>query len=808
MPYKVPLFFNTWLYHLRMPGIVLALVFVIYSNGYFWFYTPYEDFTMAWRPDSRLIVINVPKESVANDKLQSGDILLSIDQQQIRRMSTLYPLPAKTAYEFTFMRNGQIASTIISFSSHITPLAIELRLPPTILSLISTFLGAGILLLAKPKNEQALIAGYTFLLSASITTGIQSALYGVPGAWFVGYTLIFFMLPLWSYLGLIPRTTSLHQRTKILLIGETLIATTLAAAASYEVWFLYPKGLSFGEVTGVSLYLSGFLLAACGIFSCFALLLWRVVWKNHAPYVQQQLKILLVFIALGIVPTVLLTILPHAFFDITLLPFPLAITLLMLVPAGFLFVIYRRGFLGLDRVFSQVIYLIIIALLILVVHSSGLLILQRRQSLSNTTFPSTIMLLPTLLFVVYANRPVHRFVDGLIYGKSAFSHGRVAEFALAFSTKPEAKTLTTILESLSLMIDVPSVALFLKNELSFFVPMAIYGVETKTSIDSRGMDYFDSPMIRTIENTPSAVVIFSQFDWAEILVPVTLRNELVGILVLSRPGGEGYFNARHVSFLRQFSGILAVGVENILLFESARKLSRQILVVQEDERRTLSLKIHDDPLHQITYAISVMDHILVKGIGKDGPALEVKLQNIVEHLRQASESLRTLCIDLYSPFRFHGIRFAIDDIVRRFQEQYGLKITLSFSLSEEIARDVSTRTITAVSRILAGALTNVVKHAECVEVSIEVFYKADRNLINIVITDNGLGTMVNDLSYTDLLRQGHLGLVGMYEWAQYVNGSLQLLPNEPSGLQVVLQCPLTGSELLLEPRSFPQVMHP
>ena len=55
------------------------------------------------------------------------------------------------------------------------------------------------------------------------------------------------------------------------------------------------------------------------------------------------------------------------------------------------------------------------------------------------------------------------------------------------------------------------------------------------------------------------------------------------------------------------------GFENILLFESARKLSRQILVVQEDERRTLSLQIHDDPLHQITYAISVMDHILVKG---------------------------------------------------------------------------------------------------------------------------------------------------------------------------------------------------
>ncbi|MBP8002601.1 MAG: hypothetical protein KA338_25380 [Chloroflexi bacterium] len=808
MPYKVPLFFNTWLYQLRMPGIVLALVFIIYSNWYLWLNIPYEDFTVAWRPDSRMVVINVPQESVASAKLQAGDILLAIDRQLIRRMSTLYPLPVKAEYEFTFVRNGQIASTTINFPSQITPLAIELRLPPTILSLMSSFLGVVILLLAKPRNEQALIAGYTFLFSAAVTTGIQSALYGVPGAWFVGYTLIFFMLPLWSHLGLIPRTSSLSSRTKILLAGEMFVATVLAGAATYEVWFLYPKGLSFGEVTGVSLYLLGFLLAALGIFSCFAVLLWRVVKANQTPYVQQQLKILLVFIALGIVPTVLLTILPHTFFDITILPFPLAITLMILVPAGFLFVIYRRGFLGLDRFFTQVVYLIIIALLILAVHSSGLLILQKRQSLIDTTFSSTVMLLPTLLFVVYANRPVHRFVDELIYGKSALSHDRVSGFALAFSAKPEVRTLTTVLESLSLMIEVPSVALYLKNEQKFFAPIAIHGVETKTSIDLQDIGYFDSPIIRAIENTPSAFAIFfSQFDWAEILVPVSLRNELVGVLVLSQPGGDGFFNARQVSFLRQFSGILAVGVENILLFESARKLSRQILVVQEDERRALSLQIHDDPLHRITYAISILDHILVKGVDKEGQALDVKLQGVVEHLRQAAESLRMLCINLYSPFRFHGVRYAIDDIVRSFHEQYGLKITVSYSFPDEIARDVPTRTVTAISRILTGALTNVVKHAECLEVFLEVFYKADSNLINVVITDQGLGTTVNDLSYTELLRQGHLGLVGMYEWAQYVNGNLRLLPNEPSGLKVVLQCPVTSPGISLEPQSFPQIMY-
>lgn len=88
-----------------------------------------------------------------------------------------------------------------------------------------------------------------------------------------------------------------------------------------------------------------------------------------------------------------------------------------------------------------------------------------------------------------------------------------------------------------------------------------------------------------------------------------------------------------------------------------------------------------------------------------------------------------------------------------------------------------------------------------------MFYKADSNLINVVITDQGLGTTVNDLSYTELLRQGHLGLVGMYEWAQYVNGNLRLLPNEPSGLKVVLQCPVTSPGISLEPQSFPQIMY-
>ena len=51
------------------------------------------------------------------------------------------------------------------------------------------------------------------------------------------------------------------------------------------------------------------------------------------------------------------------------------------------------------------------------------------------------------------------------------------------------------------------------------------------------------------------------------------------------------------------------------------------------------------------------------------------------------------------------------------------------------------------------------------------------------------------LSLSELIRRGHLGIVGMYESARYAGGHLRLQAGEPHGLEVFLTCPLFSRHL-------------
>jgi signal transduction histidine kinase len=62
-------------------------------------------------------------------------------------------------------------------------------------------------------------------------------------------------------------------------------------------------------------------------------------------------------------------------------------------------------------------------------------------------------------------------------------------------------------------------------------------------------------------------------------------------------------------------------------------------------------------------------------------------------------------------------------------------------------------------------------------------------MLILSVADNGPGSQVANLSFSELLRRHHLGIVGMHEWAQQIGGELRILPNEPSGTRVRLQCP-------------------
>lgn len=766
----------------RLLITAVTLLFVLYSIIYLWFYVPYGGPAFLWRPDSQLIVQMPEPES----GLQAGDQVLSINGTTPQRMRPIYPLPLQSEYEFTVQRDGEIMTVPVFVYASLNSATVSYYLPATLLSLAGWLVGTIILLLARYNNRQAVATGLIFLLSAAVLIGIQASLEGAPGVWVAGHALIFIQAVSWVYLGTIPRSGPLSPRTRRLFTGLCTVAAVLGLAAVYEVIVLFPNGTSFQELIVVSLYSLGFLLSALGLITCVILIAVRLLRLTRGTYLRQQLAILLIFIAIGTLPTMLLTILPRAIWDVTLLPFPVGIALMLFIPAGYLFVIYRNGFLGLDLFFSRVIYLVLLSLLVFVFYTGGLYLVQRWLQLpgSDILAPATVIFFPTLLLTLYASEPVSRFVQQVIYGNIVLSQESLAELALALSARPEMVTLENMVTAVARKLDISQVLLALKDDTGKLVPIG-NATAWPTAVP-QSVAKLQKPLLRSRnEDSQQHGTLLSAFSWAELLIPVSIRQEFIGVLALSRPGADGFFNARQVNFLTQAAGVLAVGSENITLFESTRKLSRQLLAVQEQERKKLSRQIHDEPLQRITYATSVIDQVVAEAEQKEG--IMAVLQKAATHLRTAASTLREICAGLYPPSREQGIELAVREIANHFHDAYGLATAVSIHNDSQSAT-VDHELATAVCRILTEALHNILKHAP--EAQAKIALSLSQEELKLMVADDGPGAGLNGQSVSELIRQHHLGIVGMHEWARLVDGVLHIEAGKPTGTTVQLTCPI------------------
>jgi signal transduction histidine kinase len=125
-------------------------------------------------------------------------------------------------------------------------------------------------------------------------------------------------------------------------------------------------------------------------------------------------------------------------------------------------------------------------------------------------------------------------------------------------------------------------------------------------------------------------------------------------------------------------------------------------------------------------------------------------------------------------------------LTQKFSEEHGLNIKLTAPVLDDAL--VSARISRVLYHVLLESLSNIVNHAHTQDVCIELDYTDD--LIFLSVADHGVGYGLPRYSVSELIRSRHIGIVGMVEWAESVNGSLAIQQNEPQGTKVILQVPL------------------
>jgi two-component system NarL family sensor kinase len=218
--------------------------------------------------------------------------------------------------------------------------------------------------------------------------------------------------------------------------------------------------------------------------------------------------------------------------------------------------------------------------------------------------------------------------------------------------------------------------------------------------------------------------------------------------------------------------------------DELQKLSREILRVQEEERRRISREIHDE-IGQALTAISLNLNML-KSNGKPSEAKrKIKsAQNLVE---KASDFIRVFSHQIHpGMLEDLGLFPALRSFVRDFQENTGMRVNLKFSGNPGRA---SIEQKAALYRIVQESLTNILKHSGTRSATVTI--KKSQDEITLQVADSGKGFELAGISGTREKKQG-LGLLGMRERARAVGGKFMILSRPGIGTKVRVHLPLAG----------------
>jgi len=301
--------------------------------------------------------------------------------------------------------------------------------------------------------------------------------------------------------------------------------------------------------------------------------------------------------------------------------------------------------------------------------------------------------------------------------------------------------------------------------------------ETRLSNDVRRDPYY-------IHGLPEDVATRS-----ELAVPIRASGETIGVLDVQSPHPDA-FDDGDVLAMETLADQIAVAIHNARLFrdmrqqsELVRALAIRLAEVEEIERQRLARELHDQVGQNLT-ALGINLNIVQAQIpdASHSPARH-RLDDSLSLVEQTTERIRDLMADLRPPvLDDYGLVAALRWYGEQFAARSGINVIID---GEEIQPRLSPRAEGALFRIAQEALTNVAKHAQASQATVAV--KAGTDLLQMVITDNGLG--FDPAQRSEPGERYGWGMLTMTERAAAIGGRFEVESQPGRGTRVVVEVP-------------------
>lgn len=556
----------------------------------------------------------------------------------------------------------------------------------------------------------------------------------LPGAWLSQWAW-------WPPFGLITlallvfpdgRLPSRRWRVPALLIaaGTVLASLALALAALYHPRNLLTDVIDFTPRAQLLIRIAavGAVVTVGGLISVL-LALW-LRWRRADGDTRHQLACLLPAAILFVFGLLVLDTLglagAHAVFAVAL-------------PLGMCVAVLRYRLYGLDQVINRSIVWLLMTVLVIVAFIATVAVL-RDAVLGGSA--STASLVATGLIAVTFDplrRRVQLGVDRLVYGERDDPYRVIARLGelLGRTVEPPA-VLPQLTETIARSLQVPYVAV---------------------EIEANG-----SP--RLLAEYGQATTAWESFD-------MVAHGEHVGRLIVANRSPTSRFSQRERRLLGDVAVQAGVAVEATRLIRDLQTSRERLVMAREEERRRARRDLHDG-LGPALAGMS-MQVGAARRLVTDNPRVGEILAALAEDLKSYTGEVRRLVDQLRPPALDAGLAAALRTECGRFARA-GLSVQLKASGTLD---GLPAAVEVAAYRVVAEALTNVVRHAQADTCQVIV---CRRRTLDLEIVDDGIGVSVP--------APRGVGLDSMRERAEELGGTCVITEAGPRGTSVRVSLPL------------------
>ena len=284
-------------------------------------------------------------------------------------------------------------------------------------------------------------------------------------------------------------------------------------------------------------------------------------------------------------------------------------------------------------------------------------------------------------------------------------------------------------------------------------------------------------LLEDISSEPDAAridLISSEGLKAFLSVPLRSKDNVLGVMNVASHESHR-FTKEDVHLLHSIGDQLGTAIEQARLHdrlrkarERLRKLARQNLVAEEEERRRIARELHDETSQSLSGIALQLEALLemCTRSGNQDPELIARMKKVQALTVQVHKEVSRVISNLHpAVLDTLGLAAAVRQYANSRLQPLNINVTMETRGTEiRFPSDVEA----ALFRVAQGAIGNVAEHSKAKNASIVLVYQPDE--FSLIVNDDGQGFDVSEITDVEESGRGR-GLFSMRERIGFLGGT-------------------------------------